>query len=147
MPRVRRERTVAAPPEDVWELVSDPYHFPRWWPLLARVEDASPRAWTMVLVTPGGKPVRADYTRVEFQPQRRSVWRQELEESPFERIFSSSVTEIELEPADTGTTRVVLTVTEKLRGRYRLGGWLVRRAARKRLTQALEGLEGAVASE
>ena len=147
MPRVRRERTVAAPPEDVWELVSDPYHFPRWWPLLARVEDASPRAWTMVLVTPGGKPVRADYTRVEFQPQRRSVWRQELEESPFERIFSSSVTEIELEPAGTGTTRVVLTVTEKLRGRYRLGGWLVRRAARKRLTQALEGLEGAVAPE
>jgi uncharacterized protein YndB with AHSA1/START domain len=147
MPSVRRERVVQASPADVWEVVADPFHLPRWWPLLARVEDASPRAWTMVLVTPGGKPVRADYTRVEFQPQRRAIWRQELEESPFERIFSSSVTEIELEPAESGATRVAMTVTEKLRGRYRLGGWLVRRAARKRLDQALEGLVRALAPQ
>ena len=98
MPEVTRSRTVAAPQDRVWELVSDPFHLPRWWPATARVEDATDDAWTSVLKTPSGATVRADFTRVERQPPRRIVWRQELEESPFERVFSSAVTAIELEP-------------------------------------------------
>jgi uncharacterized protein YndB with AHSA1/START domain len=144
MPEVTRSRTVAAPQERVWELVSDPFHLPRWWPATARVEDATDDAWTSVLKTPSGKTVRADFTRVERQPQRRIVWRQELEESPFERVFSSAVTAIELEPEGDAATRVALSSTERLRGRYRLGGWIVRRAARRRLDEALTGIAGAV---
>jgi uncharacterized protein YndB with AHSA1/START domain len=144
---VKRERTVQASRDDVWRLVSDPFHLPRWWPATARVEDASGDAWTSVLRTPSGKTVRADFTRLETEAPRRLSWRQELEESPFERVFSSAVTVIDLEDAGDGATVVRLTAVEKLRGRYRLGGWLVRRAARRRLDDALAGLERAVAPE
>lgn len=144
MPEVTRSRTVTAPADAVWDVVSDPYSLPRWWPQVVRVEDASPEAWTNVLLTPQGRTVRADYTRVEWQPPRRIVWRQELEESPFERIFSTAMTELELSDAEGGGTRVALKSTERLRGRYRLGGWVVRRAARRRLDDALTGLEQAV---
>jgi uncharacterized protein YndB with AHSA1/START domain len=144
VPSVTRARLVAAPRDRVWDLVSDPFHLPRWWPATARVEDATGDAWTSVLKTPRGATVRADFTRVELQPPHRLVWRQELEESPFERVFSSAVTEIELEPEGDAATRVALSSAEKLRGRYRLGGWVVRRAARRRLDDALAGIAEAV---
>ena len=144
MPVVTRARTVRADADDVWDLVSDPFHLPRWWPGVARVEDASPQAWTNVLVTDRGKPVRADYTTLEARRPKVLVWRQELEESPFERIFSSVLVRIELEPEGEGSTQVSLTAEEDLRGRYRLGSWMVRRAARRRLDAALDGLEQAV---
>src|SRR3954469_12146261 len=144
MPEVTRARTVAAPSERVWELVSDPYHLPRWWPATARVEDVVDDAWTSVLKSTKGATVRADFTRTERVPQRRVAWRQELEESPFERVFSAAETELELEAGGDHATRVRLTTREQLRGRYRLGGWLVRRAARRRLDEALDGLAGAV---
>ena len=144
MPRVTRERTITATPEEVWDVVSDPYALPRWWPRVTRVEEASSEAWTTVLTTPRGRTVRADYSRIEIDPPRRIAWRQELLESPFERIFSSAVTEIELASDNGGGTRVALTSTEKLRGRFRLGGPMVRRGARRRLDEALLGLEQAV---
>src|SRR3954451_20103906 len=144
MPEVTRVRSVAAPPDRVWELVSDPYYLPRWWPATARVEDVEDDAWTSVLKTPKGATVRADFTRTERVPQRRLAWRQELEESPFERVFSAAETEVGLEADGDDATRVALTTRERLRGRYRLGGWLVRRAARRRLDEALDGLAGAV---
>ena len=147
MPAVTRSRTVGAPLEQVWALVSDPFHLPRWWPATARVEDVEDDAWTSVLKTPSGKTVRADFTRVERRPQRAIVWRQELEESPFERVFSAAETQVELEEEAGDATRVALTSIERLRGRYRLGGWLVRRAARRRLDEALDGIERAVAPE
>ena len=49
---VERERTVAAAPEAVWELVSDPHMLPRWWPGVQRVEEVTGIAWTKVLRTP-----------------------------------------------------------------------------------------------
>jgi uncharacterized protein YndB with AHSA1/START domain len=143
MPRVTRERTVSAPPDEVWEVVSDPFALPRWWPHVVRVEDASPDAWTKVLRTPRGRTVRADFTRTGAEPPQRLAWRQELEESPFERIFSSAVTEIELAGADGGGTRVAITADERLRGRNRFGGFMLRRATRRRLDEALDGLERA----
>jgi uncharacterized protein YndB with AHSA1/START domain len=144
MPEVTRVRTVAAPRERVWELVSDPYYLPRWWPATARVEDVEDDAWTSVLKTPRGATVRADFTRTERMPQRRVAWRQELEESPFERVFAAAETEVGLEADGEDATRVALTTREQLRGRYRLGGWLVRRAARRRLDEALSGIAEAV---
>jgi uncharacterized protein YndB with AHSA1/START domain len=143
VPEVTRARTVAAPRERVWELVSDPFHLPRWWPSTARVEDATALAWTSVLKTPRGATVRADFTRSEYDPPRRIGWRQELDESPFERVFSSASTMVELEAQGDASTRVELTAEERLRGRYRLGGWLVRRAARRRLDDALASIAAA----
>ena len=67
MARVSRRRVIAAPPSDVWTLISDPYNLPRWWPRTARVENvertsAGKRSqWTKVLQTSKGRGVRADY--------------------------------------------------------------------------------------
>jgi uncharacterized protein YndB with AHSA1/START domain len=145
VPRVTREVTLDAPLEEVWRIVSDPYSFPRWWPHVVRVEDVEDDAWTKVLRTPRGNTVRADFTRTELEPQRRVAWRQELEESPFERIFSSAVTEVELASTDEGGTRVALTSEEKVRGRFRVGGgFIVKRASRRRLDDALHGLSQAL---
>ncbi len=140
MPRIRRARTIDAHPEALWDLISDPHHLPRWWPQVQRVEDASAAAWTKVLTTPRGRPVRADYTRVRAQRPHTLVWRQEVDESPFERILSEAVTEFVLEPAGDGATRVEVAQTQRLRGTARFGALMVRRAARRQLGEALDGL-------
>jgi uncharacterized protein YndB with AHSA1/START domain len=142
VPTVRRARSIAADRETLWAIVSDPYHLPRWWPSVQRVEDASPEAWTKVLRSPKGRTVRADYTRVSAEPPARLVWRQEVEESPFERILGEAVTEISLKPED-GATRVELRSTQRLRGLARFGSFMVRRATRRLLDEALSGLEHA----
>jgi uncharacterized protein YndB with AHSA1/START domain len=141
---VVRSRTISCDVERVWAVVSQPDHLPRWWPALARVEEATPTAWTKVLQTSGGRPVRADFTRTAYEYERRLAWRQELEGSPFERIFTSAATEIALEPEGPQATRVELRALEELQGRFKLGGFLVRRAARRRLDEALVGLERAL---
>jgi len=142
--KVRRKRTVAAAPDAVWDLVSDPHHLPRWWPQVQRVEEVTGDAWTKVLRTPRGKTVRADYTRVEWEPPTRIVWRQEVEESPFEGILDEAVTSIDVEPAGDAETRVELTAEQELRGTYRFGGFMLRRATKRQLDQALDGIEQAV---
>lgn len=143
MPVVSRARVVAAPQQDVWDLVSDPHHLPRWWPGVVRVEEASAIAWTKVLATDKGKAIRADFTRQAAEEPRRLAWKQELLESPFERIMRESSVEIGLEPDPAGTN-VKLTAVRRLRGLSRLGGFMVRRATRKQLDEALDGLQQAV---
>ena len=140
MPRVRRSRTIPARPEAVWDVISDPHHLPRWWPGLLRVEEASPAAWTKVMSTPKGKPVRADFTRVRAQRPRELVWRQEIAESPFERILQQAVTEISLRPVDGKGTVVELRADQRLRGLARFGTLMVRRATARQLDEALRGL-------
>jgi hypothetical protein len=110
---------------------------------VVRVEDVTGDAWTNVLATPRGRTVRADFTRTDLEEPRRLAWRQEMEESPFERIFAAAETDIELSAAD-GGTRVAITSEERLRGRFRFGAFMVRRAARRRLDEALAGIERAV---
>ncbi len=129
-----------AAPERLWTVVADPEQLPRWWPRVERVEDASRDAWTTVLSTPrGGKTLRADYSLEQSDHPRRLRWRHEVEESPFERIFSSSVTEVALE-AGQEETFVRLTAHLGLRGFSRFGGFQVSRATRKQLDGALQGL-------
>lgn len=140
MPVISRSRTVPAAPERIWTLVSDPERLTDWWPAVQRVEDASRKAWTTVLLTPKGRTLRADFTLLESDHPRRLRWRQEVEESPFERILESAVTELELEPAGEGATEVKLTQRLALRGFSRLGGLQIRRATRRQLQGALDGL-------
>jgi uncharacterized protein YndB with AHSA1/START domain len=147
MPTISRRRSVGAPPEAVWEVVSDPTRLPQWWPAVARVEEASPEAWTTVLTSATGKTVRADYTRVEARPPHRLVWRHEVAESPFERILAESVTAATLEPDGEGGTEVELTVRHRPRGFARLGFVQMRMAAARQLEQALEGLEAVVGAK
>ena len=39
MPTARRSRTIAAPAQELWDVIRDPHHLPRWWPRVTRVED------------------------------------------------------------------------------------------------------------
>lgn len=140
MPTVVRSRTVAAAPQRLWDVVADPERLPEWWPGVRRVEDASAKAWTTVLGTPKGKGVRADYTLLDAERPWRLRWRHEVEESPFERILSESVTELELQPSPEGT-EVRITTRLRMRGLSRFGGYQISRATRRQLDGALEGLQ------
>jgi hypothetical protein len=76
------------------------------------------------------------------EPPSRLVWEQEVVGTPFERVLEESVTEVILEPVD-GGTEVTIAQRQKLRGYSRTGGFLLRRATRGKLKEALEGLEHA----
>jgi uncharacterized protein YndB with AHSA1/START domain len=136
---VRRDSVVRAAPELVWRLVSDPSRLAQWWPGVTRVEEATPEAWTTVLSSPKGRMVRADFTRVEVDEPSRLVWRQEVEESPFERILQSAVTTLELSPADEGT-RVAIALDQRPRGWARFSPFQFRAAGKRQVEGALEGL-------
>ena len=136
---VRRETVVAAVPEDVWSLVSDPARLSEWWPGVSRVEEATALAWTAVFSSPKGKSVRADYTRVCAEEPGRLVWRQEVEESPFERILASATTSIELDGAD-GGTQVAIALDQQPRGWARFAPLQFRAAGVRQVQGALDGL-------
>jgi uncharacterized protein YndB with AHSA1/START domain len=137
---LRGETVVTAAPEEVWMVVSDPEQFPRWWPGVTRVEEAGPEAWTKVLSSPRGKAVRADYTRIEAIPGERLVWRQEVDQSPFERILVSAVTTVSLAPAGAQATRVRIALDQKPRGWARFAPLQFRTAGSRQVRGALDGL-------
>ena len=147
MPTVRRSRTIPAPPERVWKVIADPDHMPRWWPLVKRMEGVGDDQFTQVLSTRKGRQVRADFRVVASEPpgaggeaSGRRVWEQETAGTPFERVLGAAITEVVLEPAD-GATRVTIVLTQRLRGYSRTGGFLLRRATKAKLSEALEALE------
>jgi uncharacterized protein YndB with AHSA1/START domain len=143
VPITRRQRTLSAGLEDVWRVVGDPHHLPRWWPRVRRVEGVEHNRWTQVFMTAKGKPVRADFRLLESEPPHRRQWSQALEGSPFERLMNEAVTEVRLEPAGGAATLVTIELHQRLRGFARLGGFMVRRASRRLLDEALEGLSAA----
>jgi uncharacterized protein YndB with AHSA1/START domain len=149
VPRVTRRRTIAASLDEVWDLVSDPYNLPRWWPRTSRVEsvDRKPEGkrsqWTKVLETAEGRVVRADYRCLSSARGERYVWEQQLAGSPFERHLRSSTVEIGLRGGGEGT-EVRLTSEQKLRGMSRLGSPMMRGGQGKILDEALAGIEQAL---
>jgi uncharacterized protein YndB with AHSA1/START domain len=149
MSKITRKRVISAPPNEVWDLISDPYSLPRWWPKVARVEsvDRKPEGkrsqWTKVLETAEGRGVRADYRCLSSAEGERYVWEQQLAGSPFERHLRRSVVEIGLR-ADGAGTEVSLASEQKLRGMSRLGAPLMRGGQGKILDEALDGLERAL---
>jgi uncharacterized protein YndB with AHSA1/START domain len=133
----------------VWELVSDPYNLPRWWPRTSRVEsvDRKPGGkrsqWTKVLETAEGRGVRADYRCLSAAEGERYVWEQQLAGTPFERHLRRSVVEIGLREKGAGT-EVSLASEQKLRGMSRLGSPMMRGGQRKTLDEALDGIKAAL---
>jgi uncharacterized protein YndB with AHSA1/START domain len=167
VPTTRRKRTIAAPVDELWALISDPHHLPRWWPRVTRVEDVQVAAFTEVMKTKKGKTVRADFEVVrQDEAERVLIWSQRVEGTPFERVLRSAETELRLAPADgaasgqtPGREVAASEVTIELRqvlgrgssrsgptargGRAvpRFGSVLVRRAAAATIDEALDGLE------
>jgi uncharacterized protein YndB with AHSA1/START domain len=145
MAKGRAKRTLPAASAAVWKVAADPLTLPEWWPRVVRVEGVSARSFTEVLQTERGRQVRADFRVTEQEQGRRRVWSQELEGTPFERMFASVVTEVRLQPQSPTETKVTVEVRQRLRGVQRLGGFLVSRAARRTVKAALDGLEEALA--
>jgi uncharacterized protein YndB with AHSA1/START domain len=142
----RASRTIAAPVQELWELVRDPHHLPRWWPRVTRVEDVRDGAFTEVMKTKKGKVVRADFDLVSADEHAHAVcFEQRIAGTPFARVLSSAETAVRLSPApasDGGATEVTLELRQTLTGVLpRFGGYLVRRAAKATLREALDGLE------
>jgi uncharacterized protein YndB with AHSA1/START domain len=135
-----RSRILSASPQEVWEVIADPHHMPRWWPGVERMEGVEPDRFTQVFKTQRGRAVRADFRVIESEPPVARAWSQEVAGTPFERVLGESVVEIHLMPRE-GGTEVTITQRQKLRGYSRTGGLLLRRATRSKLDEALEGLQ------
>jgi uncharacterized protein YndB with AHSA1/START domain len=152
VPTARRSRTIAAPVEQLWDLVSDPHHLPRWWPRVTRVEGVDGKAFTEVMKTRKGKVVRADFDVVAKDQSRRLItWAQRVQGTPFARVLRAAETDVSLTPAD-DATEVTIELRQTLAGfspRFgmlaglspRIGGRMVRRAAERTLDEALDSLE------
>ena len=162
MPTVQRTRKIAASQQELWDVLSDPHHLPRWWPRVTRVEAVEDGAFTEVLMSAKGKIVRADFEILPAPGPRRIVWSQLVEDTPFARILKSAETEISLADAhgsEGPLTEVTLELRQTLQGRVpgrsglpsflpgrlvgssRFGSPLVHRAAVATLEEALDGLE------
>jgi uncharacterized protein YndB with AHSA1/START domain len=152
MPRVRRSRVISASRNEVWDLVSDPYSLPRWWPRTKRVENVDRKSagrrseWTKVLETAEGRGVRADYRCLSSAEGERYVWEQQLAGTPFGRHLRRSRVEIELRPDGAGT-EVSLSSDQVMRGLSRIGSPMMRGAQRRILDEALDGIERALGRE
>jgi uncharacterized protein YndB with AHSA1/START domain len=151
---VSASRTIAAPAQQLWEVIVDPHHLPRWWPRVTRVEDVEGDAFTEVMTTRKGTPVRADFDVVARDEAAHVVrWAQRVEGTPFERVLSAAETEVRLTPLATQAeaTAVTIELRQVLRGFVganmritppaRFGSFMVRRAATATLEEALAGLE------
>jgi uncharacterized protein YndB with AHSA1/START domain len=142
--RVARSRAIRAPAADVWRVLADPYALPRWWPLVRRVHGVGAHGWTMLLGKPGGRGVRADQRlEASSEAERLRRWSLVVPGSPFERVLSSSVVEARVADAGDGS-ELTLELRQAPRGWARFGGFMLRRAARRQLGDALEGMARAV---
>lgn len=108
------------------------------------MEGVSDEGWTQVFMTKKGRPVRVDFRLLESEAPAagtgRRTWEQEIPGTPFERVLTQAVTEITLEPVDGGTS-VTIAQQQKLKGYSRTGGMMLNRATRKKLDEALDGLQ------
>ncbi len=135
----QRTLRLAAPAQEIWDLISDAHHMPRWWPGVVRMEGVSDEGFTQVFKTKKGRSVRLDFRIIASEPLSVLAWEQELPGTPFERVLNELIIEVQLEPVDSGTD-VTLIQSQKLRGYSRTGGLMLRRATHSRLDEALEGL-------
>ncbi len=137
--RASRSRVLAAPPAAVWEVVGDPGELGRWWPRVERVESVDRAGFTEVYRTKKGRLVRADFRIAALEAEREIRVVQQLEGTPFARIFSAASKRAALEPAD-GGTRVTLELDQTPAGMAHFGAFMVRGAMRKQLDAGLEAL-------
>jgi uncharacterized protein YndB with AHSA1/START domain len=168
MPTASDTREISAPAGELWELVSDPHHLPRWWPRVERVEGVEDSSFTQVLRSDSGKVLRADFDVSERDDrQMRLVWSQQVAGTPFARVLSSSEIELKVTPRmgmdQSAATDVTVTLMQTLPGWLagspptpgarmhggsifsglfaRLGSPLIRKAAARTVREALDGLQ------
>jgi uncharacterized protein YndB with AHSA1/START domain len=93
---IQREIEIARPVEDVFEFVSDARNDPRWCPKVRSVEGGPDRYEVVHAPVPLRPARQMEMTRVESDPPRRLVWREDDGTDTFDVTY-------ELEPTATGT--------------------------------------------
>ena len=136
---VTRSRTLAAAPEAVWRLLAEPRALARWWPRVERVKAVTEEGWTTVLRSERGRAMRADWRLEASDAPARRAWAQELDGTPFAKVLAYRRVEVRLVRAGEGT-RVTIELRQRGRRMARFGSIMLRRAARKELEGALDGL-------
>jgi uncharacterized protein YndB with AHSA1/START domain len=138
---VHEQGTVAASPDALWPLVSDPARLPEWFTFAERVEVLDGEGvgqrrrqhghW-------GSKPSEVDQRITAWDPPRRLAWCHEAERlagKPAPRFAASTDFEIVLEPAGDGATTVSLRSTQEPAGALR--GAVIRLFGRRDVAQHL----------
>ena len=148
MSRAERTRRLVATPSAVWQVIADPFQMPRWWPNVVRVEGVEEERFTLVFQTKRRRPVRMDFRVLASdapgtggEASGHRAWQQEVAGTPFERMLEEAITEVLIDPAHGGTSQITIAQVQKLRGYSRTGALVLRRAASKRLDDALDALE------
>jgi uncharacterized protein YndB with AHSA1/START domain len=141
-----RTRVIGASVEEVWNVIEDPHQMPRWWPGVERMEGVEGDNFTQVFKTRRRRTVRADFRVLASEPpggqytSGHRTWEQALPGTPFEPVLVEAITEVAVEPAEGGGTRVTIAQRQRLRGYSKTGAWAMRGATSKRLDEALDGL-------
>ena len=147
MPTVSRKKAVAAAPDRVYDLVSDPSRLPEWWPRVVRVEDVaggpgSERTrWTSVLGADSGRLLRLDFRCTGATRPERYEWEHELDGTPYERHLARQAFEVRIADKDEGS-EVTLTTVNSLRGAAKVAGFSMKKGQRELIEVALDGLAG-----
>ena len=142
MIEVSAEKSIAATPDALWPLVSDPARLPEWFAFAERVEvlegaeGAGQRRrqhghW-------GKRESEVDQRITRWEPPRALAWTHEAERlngKPAPRFAASTDFTIELEPDGAGT-RVRLHSAQEPAGRLR--GAVIRAFGRREVAKALD---------
>ena len=140
MIEVIAERTLDAPPERVWPLVSDPDALPRWFGFADRVEVLEGEGAGQLRRQHGHwgkKHSEVDQELTAFDPERRLAWRhlaERLDGKPAPRFAASTDFSIELAPEADGT-RITLRSAQVPASRPR--GLVMRAFGRRELATTL----------
>jgi hypothetical protein len=108
---------------------------------VSRVEAVTPQGFTQVLKTSSGRAVRADQRFVVQEQPYVLAWTHQVEGTPFEPVLRSAKTTLRVVPDGEERSRVTIELRQQMRGLSRLAPFLVRRASRRLLDGALDGLE------
>ncbi len=135
---------------EVWELVSDPYSLPRWWPRTSGSRTSSAKGggrraeWTKVLETAEGRGVRADFRCLELGRGRALRLGAAARRGRRSSATCAAPRSRSALAEDEGGTEVSLTAEQTLRGMSRLGSPMMRRGQGALLDEALDGIERAL---
>ena len=141
MIEVREERSIAAAPDVLWPLVSDPARLPEWFAFAERVELLGGPEGTGQRRRQHGrwgkKRSEVDQVITRWEPPRALAWRHEaerLEGKPAPRFAASTDVTIELVPEARGT-RVTLCSVQEPAGAAR--GLVIRAFGRREVAKSL----------
>lgn len=146
MPSVTRKITLAATPDEVYDVISDPSRLPEWWPRVLRVEDMAGRPgaertrWTCVLGADSGRMLRLDYRCSGATRPVRYEWEHELDGTPYERHLVRQAVEARIDAEGEGS-EVRLTTVNSLRGTAKIAGFSMKKNQKQLLDHALAGLD------